>query len=133
MVADNHLGVCVTLAVRQQTGKMPLRITILKTTASLGAKASLIPLKNNGKSPLGSVPPKASRSCKRILSSEDLKAKEVSTGSGKQDCGRSISRSLCFFSKTDARMEAFSSGSKVTEPSCLDNDCRELSTPNRFV
>ena len=76
-MAEEPLGIGVTLAVRQQTGNFPCRISDLKITETLGAIKEEIPFKNIGKIPEGSLPPYVSRSDKYLSKSEDLKAKEL--------------------------------------------------------
>ena len=50
---DVPLGIGVTFAVRQHTGKLPERIKFLKITASFGAKALLMPLKKRQRCRVG--------------------------------------------------------------------------------
>ena len=65
-MAEEPLGISVTLAVRQQTGNLPYRISDLKITETLGTIKEEISFKNIGNIPEGSLPPYVSKSDKDL-------------------------------------------------------------------
>ena len=81
-MVEEPLGIGVTFAVRQKTGNLPFRLSDHNITETLGEEGSFF--ENIGYIPEGSLPPYVSKSDKYLSSSEDLNAKELKIGSGKQ-------------------------------------------------